>query len=135
MTPQTFTRHPDLCPPPPPPAAAAAAGASCQVAKDRVPGGWSNERIAVAAEHPSLFYELLNAEPALARGLNSKWLKTAVLSSEVAPDFSPVGPRLRFTFTLPPALYDGCKLTRAQQDSARQDAHEINTLMVGGGRG
>eukprot|EP00878_Enallax_costatus_P026545 GHUV01028491.1.p1 GENE.GHUV01028491.1~~GHUV01028491.1.p1 ORF type:complete len:228 (+),score=73.16 GHUV01028491.1:1321-2004(+) len=100
-----------------------------QVAKDRVPGGWSNDRIAVAAEHPSLFYELFNTEPALARGLNSKWLKSAVISSEVAPDFSPPGPRLRFTFTLPPAIYDGCKLIRVQRDWAQQHAHEINTLM------
>lgn len=69
----------------------------------------------VAAEHPALFYELLNTEPALARGLTSRWLKTAVLSSEVAADPNPPGPRLSFTITLPPA----------------EQAEELNTLLVG----
>ncbi|KAF6253742.1 hypothetical protein COO60DRAFT_1545215, partial [Scenedesmus sp. NREL 46B-D3] len=56
-----------------------------QVAKDRVPGGWSNDKLAVAAEAPSLLYDILNAEPAIAKGFSqgSHWLRTGLASSEV----------------------------------------------------
>lgn len=73
-----------------------------QVAKERVPGGWSNDRVAVAAEAPSLFYDIMNAEPALAKGLSLRWLRTGLVSSEVVPGSNPPQPRVSFTFALPP---------------------------------
>jgi hypothetical protein len=71
----------------------------------------------VAAEQPSLFYELLAAEPLLVKGLAAKCFRSAVLSSEVASDSNPPGPRLTFTFALPPSSNEGVET--------------LNTLLVG----
>jgi hypothetical protein len=69
-----------------------------------VPGGWPNDKLAVAAESPSLFYDILNAEPAVAKGFvqGCRWLRTGLASSEVAQGSKPAGPKVTFVLTLPP---------------------------------
>ncbi|WIA36394.1 hypothetical protein OEZ86_007707 [Tetradesmus obliquus] len=75
-----------------------------QVARERVPGGWPNDKLAVAAEAPSLLYDILNAEPAIAKGFvqGCRWLRSGVASSEVAQGSNPAGPRVTFELALPP---------------------------------
>eukprot|EP00775_Hariotina_reticulata_P006704 gene6704-6925_t len=85
------------------------------VNRDRAPN-FPADRLAVAAEQPSLFYELLAVEPLLVKGLAAKSFRSAIISSEVGSDVNPPGPLLTFTFTLPP-------LTDAGVES-------INTLLV-----
>lgn len=85
-----------------------------QVAKERVPGGWSNERVAVAAEAPAMFYEIVQAEPALAKNLTLRWLRTGLATSEVLPGANPATPKVSFTFALPPL----------------DQVDELNTLLV-----
>lgn len=90
------------------------------MARERVSGGWPNDKLAVAAEAPSLFYDILNAEPAIAKGFvqGCRWLRSGVASSEVAQGSNPAGPRVTFELALPPV----------------EKADEISMLLVREGR-
>jgi len=110
-----------------------------QVTKDRATT-WSLEcakNWTVLAEQSSVFYDLLNTEPAIAKAFALKWFRSALISSEDTSSREPGGdsssngngngaggeasssskpPRhqLRFVFALPP----------------REQREEINQLMV-----
>jgi hypothetical protein len=94
---------------------------TCQVARERVPGGWPNDKLAVAAEAPSLLYDILNAEPAIAKGFSQgcRWIRTGLASSEVVQGLKPAGPRVTFVLVLPPV----------------EKADEISMLLVSQGVG
>jgi hypothetical protein len=75
-----------------------------QVSRERVPASWpAADRLAVAAEHPGLLYDLVAAEPALGRALSSRLLQSVLISSEGgAPGTNGSGACVSVTAALPP---------------------------------